>query len=285
MIPELIKEFLQALHKRDIHHFALVGGGSINDAFRYSVGNEEFFVKYNNQVQGIINREVDGLNAIANLNCIKTPEIIAYEKLDDYEVLVLRFINSGLRTPKAWESFGQQLAEMHLKPATYYGWYQDNFIGSLHQTNKKYEDFIDFFISERLRPQIKLAKANDYFSAEEIKKFDCLFQKLEDILPETQPSLVHGDLWSGNFMIGEEDTPFLIDPSIHYNFRETDIAFTHLFGGFDRQFYDAYNSYYPLAKGFQDRIALYNIYPLLVHLNLFGTGYYGSLMSNLNQYV
>ena len=285
MIPDLIKHFLSTLHKHEIWKFAPVGGGSINDAFRYSLGNEEFFIKFNNEVEGIIDREVDGLNAIARLNCIDTPELIAYEKFNDYEILVLRFVNSGLITPKTWDSFGKRLAEMHQKPAPYYGWYQNNFIGSLPQSNDKTNNFIEFFISQRLEPQIKLAKENQYFSAREMKKFDHLFQNLSETLPKTQPSLVHGDLWSGNFIIGESETPYLIDPSIHYNFRETDIAFTHLFGGFDSEFYDAYNYHYPLEPNFQDRIALYNIYPLLVHLNLFGTGYYNSVMSSLNQYV
>ncbi|WP_375581101.1 fructosamine kinase family protein [Marivirga tractuosa] len=285
MIPESIKHFLNSFLQKEITQFSPVGGGSIHDAYRYSIDGKEFFIKYNDEVEGIIAKEVDGLNAIAKLNCIATPEVIAFEKIDNYEVLILPYIKGGLKTPKSWENFGEHLAEMHKKPAQHYGWHQSNFIGSLYQSNERTTDFIDFFIHQRLRPQIKLAEKQHYFSVEEINQFEKLFKKLNEILPATSPSLVHGDLWSGNFMIGEKDTPYLIDPSVHFNFRETDIAFTHLFGGFDVKFYESYNHHFPLEPEFQERISLYNIYPLLVHLNLFGRGYYGSVMSNLNQYV
>jgi fructosamine-3-kinase len=285
MLPQAIKQFINSLHQENIKEFSSVGGGSINDAYRYSVGKEDFFIKYNNEVEGIIEREVEGLKAIASLNCIATPEVITFKKIEDFEVLILPFIKGDLKSYHAWQIFGQQLANMHQMPAPYYGWSQSNFIGSLPQTNEKTDSFIEFFISQRLKPQIQLAQKAQYFTSQEVKDFESLFQKLPEIVPDTKPSLVHGDLWSGNFMIGEGDTPYLIDPSIHYNFRETDIAFTHLFGKFDAEFYDSYNHHFPLASGFQDRIALYNIYPLLVHLNLFGSGYYGSVMSSLKQYV
>jgi fructosamine-3-kinase len=285
MLPQPIQKFINSLHQDRINSFSSVGGGSINDAYRYAVGSEEFFIKYNNEVEGIIEMEVDGLNAIAGLNCIATPEVIAFEKIEGYEILVLPLIRGGLKSSKAWRNFGKQLAMMHTKPAPHYGWHQSNFIGSLPQTNEHCDDFISFFINQRLKPQIQLAQQNQYFSSKELNQFNDLFQKLNEILPETKPSLVHGDLWSGNFMIGEEDKPYLIDPSIHYNFRETDIAFTHLFGRFDSEFYDSYNHHFPLASGFQDRVALYNIYPLLVHLNIFGSSYYSSVMNSLHQYV
>ncbi|ADR20051.1 fructosamine kinase [Marivirga tractuosa] len=285
MLPNSIIKFLNSLHHKQIKQFNPVGGGSINHAYRYSVDGKDFFIKYNNEVEGIIEKEVGGLKSIAKFNCIATPEVIAFEQMDGYEVLIMSYIQGGLKTANAWENFGKQLAAMHQKPAPYYGWHQDNFIGSLPQSNEKRDDFIEFFIHQRLKPQIRLAQQHQYFASKELSLFENLFQKLDTILPVTKPSLVHGDLWSGNFMIGEKNTPYLIDPSIHYNFRETDIAFTHLFGGFDSKFYDAYHHHFPLDPGFQDRISLYNIYPLLVHLNLFGSGYYGSVMNSLNQYV
>ncbi len=285
MLPQAIQNFINSLHQESIHQFSSVGGGSINETYRYAVGDEEFFIKYNNEVEGIIEKEVDGLKAITKLNCIATPEVIAFEKMDGYEVLIMSYIQGGLKTAIAWENFGKQLAAMHQNPAPYYGWHQENFIGSLPQSNEKMDDFIEFFIHQRLKPQIRLAQQHQYFASKELSLFEDLFQKLDTILPDTEPSLVHGDLWSGNFMIGEKGTPYLIDPSIHYNFRETDIAFTHLFGGFDSKFYDSYHHHFPLEPGFQDRISLYNIYPLLVHLNLFGRGYYSSVMNNLNRYV
>ncbi|HET8858359.1 fructosamine kinase family protein [Marivirga sp.] len=285
MLPKSIENQLNSFHGKEIYHIQSVDGGSINEAFRYSVEGDDFFVKCNNQVPGIIAKELDGLKAIAKLDCIATPEIITFEKIDDYEVLVLPFISAGLKTPNAWENFGEQLALMHKQPAHYFGWHQSNFIGNLHQSNEDIPNFIDFFINQRLLPQIELAQKNAYLSTADIGLFEQLFQKLNEILPDAKPSLVHGDLWSGNFMIGENEKPYLIDPSIHYNFRETDIAFTHLFGGFDTKFYETYNHHCPLEPDFQNRISLYNIYPLLIHMNLFGSAYYGSVISNLKQYV
>ncbi|WKV11999.1 fructosamine kinase family protein [Marivirga harenae] len=285
MIPEVIKQFVYSLHNHKISGFSSVPGGSINNAFRYYAGKEEFFLKFNQEVEGIIEKEVDGLKAISKLNCISTPKVIAFQKVESYELLVLPFIKEGIKTSRAWEAFGEQLAEMHSVPVPYYGWHQNNFIGSLPQSNEQTDNFPSFFINQRLRPQIQLAHQNTYFSSKQLNLFDVLFQKLPEILPDTKPSLVHGDLWSGNFMIDEVGIPYLIDPSIHYNYRESDLAFTYLFGGFDSKFYEAYNQHFPLEAGFAERIPLYNIYPLLVHLNIFGTGYLGSVMNNLYQYV
>ena len=285
MIPEKIRQYVRSLHKKELNNLTPVGGGSINEAYSYSVKDDVFFFKYNGKLDGIIAKEVDGLKAIAKLNVITTPEVIAFEKIDQYEILILPFIKQGLKTSTAWKNFGYQLAQMHKKPAPHYGWHQSNFIGSLHQNNEPSPDFISFFINQRLYPQLKLARENNLLSGKEIQEFDLLFAKLNEILPDTTPSLVHGDLWSGNFMIREGNTPYLIDPSVHYNFRETDLAFTHLFGGFDSIFYKAYQDYFPMAAGFSDRVALYNLYPLLVHLNLFGSGYYRSVITNLHQYV
>ena len=285
MLPKSIIHFLNSFHSKRINQFSAVGGGSINAAYRYAIDGHQFFIKYNNEVEGIIEKEVDGLKAISKVNCIATPEVIAFDKKDGYEILVLPFITGALKTENAWKNFGRQLAEMHQQDAPHYGWYQNNFIGSLQQTNKKTPNFIEFFMDQRLKPQIELALKKHYFSSQEVDQFEQLFKKLHEILPDTKPSLVHGDLWSGNFMIGEKETPYLIDPSIHYNFRETDMAFTHLFGGFNKEFYEAYNYHLPLENEFEKRIPLYNIYPLLVHLNLFGRGYYSSVMNNLNLYV
>jgi len=173
---------------------------------------------------------------------------------------------------------------LHKNHSEYFGWSENNYIGSLRQNNTPHKDFISFFIKERLQKQIDLAKSKGLLDKEDIGAFDKLFNYLPEIIPEAQPSLVHGDLWSGNFIVNDSGVPYLIDPSIQYNFRETDIAFTYLFGGFDQQFYDSYHVDFPLAPGFQDRVKIYNLYPLLVHLNLFGKSYLGSIQSVLKFY-
>ncbi|WMN06416.1 fructosamine kinase family protein [Marivirga arenosa] len=285
MIPNAIRAFISDFHQASVNNFITVGGGSINEAYKYSLNDTSYFVKFNNQIEGIIEKEVEALNAIDNLNCIATPQIICFKKLNGYEILILEFINSGIKSHQSWENFGRQLANMHKEPAPFYGWEENNFIGALEQSNKPQDNFRDFFIHQRLSPQLGLAKKKNLLSRNELKLFDKLFLNLPSILPDTKPSLVHGDLWSGNFIIGENDRPYLIDPAVHYSFREIDLAFTHLFGGFDSTFYDSYQNQYRLEPNFNERIDLYNLYPLLVHLNLFGTGYYHSVISSLKKYV
>ena len=118
-----------------------------------------------------------------------------------------------------------------------------------------------------------------------VKKFGRLYDKLPDLIMEEKPSLLHGDLWSGNLIVDDNGNPCLIDPAVFYGNREVEIAFTHLFGGFNAKFHDAYHACFPLENDFTSRIDLYNLYPLLVHVNLFGGGYLNQVVSILNNYV
>ncbi|MBK6264542.1 fructosamine kinase family protein [Marivirga sp. S37H4] len=286
MIPqEIIKVINHFFSSKNIA-FEYVSGGSINQAFRFSINESSYFLKFNNanQYPDIIQSEVEGLKAITKTGTIQVPKIIFFERVENYEVLVLPFIREEHPTDQLWENFAISLANMHRQPAKYFGWERDNYIGSLPQSNTRCNNFLTFFKEERLQSQIDLANRSGLLSKSDNEAFESLFKMLEQIIPDASPSLVHGDLWSGNFLAGEGQTPYLIDPSIQYSFRETDLAFTHLFGGFGKRFYEAYENSFPLVPDFHERIAIYNLYPLLVHLNLFGSSYLSSIRSTLRKF-
>ena len=150
-------------------------------------------------------------------------------------------------------------------------------MGSLPQANTFHSDWSSFFIEERLEPQLVAARDSGYFSSHDDERFQRLFKSFPSICPAEKPSLVHGDLWSGNYIVSDEGRACLIDPAVYYGHREVDIAMTTLFGGFDPEFYSSYDEAFPMEKGWEDRLEIYNLYPLLVHLNLFGAGYLGSI--------
>lgn len=286
MIPTEIQEKVKSFFSiRDLR-FETVSGGSINEAYRFTVKNKNYFLKYNSATRfpDIIRLEVEGLKAIAETKTIAVPDIFLYEKVGEYELLILPYLPKEAPTFKLWENLADSLAAMHRLSALYYGWDNDNYIGRLRQSNTKHQNFLNFFIQERLQKQLVLANQSALLGKSENLAFELLFSRLDEIIPEACPSLVHGDLWGGNFIAGEGQTPYLIDPSIQYNFRETDIAFTHLFGGFDKRFYEAYQSNFPLASGFGERIAIYNLYPLLVHLNMFGKSYLSAIQTTLRKF-
>ena len=157
-------------------------------------------------------------------------------------------------------------------------------MGSLRQNNCFHSSWVDFFINERLDKQVQLASRKGLLSGPLEKQFERLYAQLDELLPEEPPCLVHGDLWSGNFMVSENGEVCLIDPAVYYGNREVDLAMSTLFGGFSPDFYTSYEEEYPLIPGWKDRLELYNLYPLLIHLNLFGSGYLGSILKVLQRF-
>lgn len=155
-------------------------------------------------------------------------------------------------------------------------------MGSLPQSNKKQARWNDFFIEERLKKQVLLAR--EYFSSADLISFERLYARLDELLPVEPSALLHGDLWGGNYMVSSDGKACLIDPAVYYGHREVDIAMTTLFGGFDEQFYISYNEEYPLEINWQQRLDIFKLYPLLIHLNLFGSGYLGSILSIIRRF-
>lgn len=178
-----------------------------------------------------------------------------------------------------WRKFGKQLRALHQITHEAYGLEYNNHIGTLQQDNKWHADWSDFFIQQRLRPQLNIA--GNALEASVHRDFDTLFAMLPDIVPEGKPELVHGDLWKGNFMVDDSGDVVLIDPALYYGRGEVDLAMSSLFGGFDAGFYQAYTESRTIDKNMESRLSIYKLYPLLVHLNMFGTSYAGPIISIL----
>jgi len=257
------------------------GGGSINEVCAFTCNQKKFFVKWNTAAQypGMFETEAKGLALLASSHTFRIPEVLSSGSADPFAFLLLEFVSSGSATKPFWEESGRTLAVLHRHTNPRFGLNHDNFIGSLPQANSQCDDWVDFYIQMRLEPQIRLAHNNARADASLSRSFDRLFQRLVRLFPVEPPSLLHGDLWSGNLMCDNNQKPVLIDPAVYYGHREMDLAMTALFGGFHQDFYDAYNRAWPLEQGWEERVGLCNLYPLMVHVNLFG----GSYLSQVNQ--
>ncbi len=237
------------------------------------------------QASAMFESEVKGLQLLADTKTIRIPEIVYYSNVDDISFLLLEYIERGTPSSSFWKDFGNALALLHQVSNDYFGLDFDNFIGSLPQQNNPKDNWVDFFIEERLQPQIDLAIEGAAIDRITLSKFKKLYKKLPDILPEEQPALIHGDLWNGNFLTGLNKKAILFDPSVCFAHREMDLAMSQLFGGFDQLFYYSYQEAFPLQKGFDDRIEIYQLYYLMVHVNLFGEGYLNSVKNIISRYV
>jgi fructosamine-3-kinase len=253
-------------------------GGCINNAIKINTNKGDFFVKWNiNSKANMFQSEYNGLKVLKDTNTIRIPNVLCFD--DDF--LILEFIPPSNPNNAFWEVFGQKLALMHKQTHSKFGLDFDNYIGSLYQDNTQNKNWTEFFIQNRLQAQLSIGN----FSGTLLSDFDKLFQKLPNLFPNEKPALLHGDLWSGNFLAKNGDTPMLIDPAIYYGNREMDIAMSKLFGGFNSDFYFAYNESRPLENGWEERIQICNLYPLLVHVNLFGGAYINQVKNILSYYV
>lgn len=288
-----IKEILQnSLAKKlnqpiNLIDFIPTGGGSINKTYHLKINKREnFFLKLNSTAAfpDLFEKEKSGLQFLQQQNCIRIPSIILYEKNDKYQLLLLEWIEGGIRNESFWKTFGEQLAALHQVTNKSFGFTENNYMGALPQSNQWKDNWIDFFIDYRLRPQIELAREKKIFQKDHTDAFETLFRKIDSIFNKEQSSLLHGDLWSGNFMCSDQSSPVLIDPAVYFGHRSMDLAMTTLFGGFDKTFYDAYHYHFPLPANYREQWEICNIYPLLIHLNLFGEGYLYDITSTLKKY-
>ena len=245
-----------------------VSGGDINDAYLVALEDgQKVFLKVNTPGNAaFFSAEQAGLEALRKTDAIGVPKAITAGVYRDCSFLIMEYLEAGPRRPDYWERFGRQLAAMHKAetgewtPQGKYGFTQNNFI-----------------------QQFRWAEA--YFDSYGRKAMQSLLDHLEDYLVEPEfPSLLHGDLWGGNFVTGPDGSAWLIDPAVYVGHAEADLAMTELFGGFAPAFYGAYKEMSPLLPGYADRRELYNLYHLLNHLNLFGEAYYGSVMRIVRRY-
>ncbi|WP_299431906.1 fructosamine kinase family protein [uncultured Aquimarina sp.] len=278
---QLIKHF-ENLLSEEVNATKLFSGGDINEVFLLSTNVRELVVKLNSasRFPGMFEAEALGLEELRKVNAFAIPEVLHYGKYGDDTFLLLEYIEKGKQTEDFWKVFGEQLAVLHRQSASYFGLENDNYIGSLQQSNSKHYTASEFYIIQRLQPQFKIAIQNGF----SFQNLDTLYTAIETEIPDEPSSLTHGDLWNGNFIIDEKGEPCLIDPAVAYAPREMDIGMMHLFGGFDRELFEVYNETFPLTENWKERLPLWQLYYLLVHLNLFGRSYYSGVKDILIRY-
>jgi protein-ribulosamine 3-kinase len=291
MLPQKLYEHLKKLlaqqFNTSVAHLQVqsVGGGSINETYKLTFSNTHtLFCKVNDAARfpQMFVKEAQGLVALCKTNTIETPQVILHGHFDPYQFLVLEWIESGAKTITFFKTFGERLAALHQNTNESFGWETDNYMGSVRQQNNFQNDWNNFFIKQRLEPLVQQCLSKKRLTQNEHEDFKKLYQKLPQFFDMNEkPALLHGDLWSGNYLCNRNDKPVLIDPAVYYGHRCMDIAMTTLFGGFDKNFYESYHYHFPLPKDCDVQLKICNLYPLLIHLLLFGQSYLTSIQQTL----
>jgi fructosamine-3-kinase len=270
-----------------VDSFEFVTGGDISSAYRLSDGSRNYFLKVNDAASypGMFAKEAGGLNALNENSSLVVPQMLKHGVSGQQQYLLMEHLERGAPAKNFWEDFGSALADMHQRKQSYFGWDEDNYIGSLPQTNTRHEYWNSFFADCRLMPLVKKLHSSGAFSSTDVSLAERLCAKLDHLFPQEPPALLHGDLWSGNYLITSSGKAAIFDPAVYCGHREMDIGMTLLFGGFEARFYDAYHEAYPLQAGWRDRVQLTQLYPLLVHAVLFGGHYVGSTRHILQKYA
>ena len=285
--PASIFSAIRELTGQQIASCEPVSGGDIAAAFRLQAGNDErWFLKIlSNPPAGFFSAEADGLKRIAQTTCIATPEVIAFT--DTF--LLMEYLEPATPSSEYWITLARQLAAMHCVEQSGFGLEIDNYCGltpQINHTDKKPKNSGHaFFRDYRLLFQANRALASGLLTNADFTLIEQLANRLEALIPNQPPALIHGDLWSGNHLCTAGQHPVLIDPACYCGWAEADIAMTLLFGGFPPAFYRAYNESNPLLPGWQARAPLYNLYHLLNHLNLFGSSYYRQIMTIVKRFT
>jgi protein-ribulosamine 3-kinase len=287
-LPDRLAKEISSKAGRNVVAADGVGGGCISDTARVQLEDGDVaFLKWSSPGEHpaeMLVEEAKSLRAIGATQTLRVPTVLAQHAGAAFSWLLLEWLEPGPRTKDNQRLLGQQLAALHRNSSATYGWDSENFIGSLPQSNTAHRDWSGFWRGERLLPQLRMAEAQLGVSG--IRRFDALLRDLPSLLRDVEdegPSLLHGDLWSGNVHMLADGSPAVIDPSCYYGHREVDIAMSRLFGGFSTEFYEAYAESWPHRQGLEERVLLYQLYYLLVHINLFGGSYVQQTLSVLKQ--
>lgn len=265
-----------------------VHGGSINECYRWESSAGPLFVKVAPaRGRAMFAAEAAGLEELRSANAVRVPRVLGVGGDEVSAWLALEWISFGGRSEVAEAALGEQLALQHRRSAPAFGWVRDNTIGSTPQVNTWTPDWVEFFREHRLRYQLDLAARGGYGGNRLRAGGERLLSQLGAFFTDYRPlpSLVHGDLWGGNWAADAADGPVIFDPAVYYADREVDLAMTRLFGGFGVDFYAAYEATWPLDAGARVRVDLYNAYHVLNHLNLFGAGYLGQALTLLDRLI
>ncbi len=269
-----------------------VGGGSISRALRLETGRGTYLLKTGVRgLSGFYRAEARGLELLRAARAVRAPQVLACRDEEDgapgFILLEWLGLPSGARRDAAAEALGPALAALHRSRTAAYGLDHDNYIGATPQPNGWSASWLAFFRERRLGFQLDRAVSAGLLDQGRQRALTRLLDRLDRWIDDrlVQPALLHGDLWSGNMIVGPDGAPALIDPAVSYGDREADLAFTALFGGFPERFYRAYQEAWPLAPGWQERRDLYNLYHLLNHLNLFGPAYLPAVDATIRTYT
>ncbi len=271
-----VRAFVTEVLGAEIEDVRAVGGGDINEAWAltFSDGRRAFAKTHPGAAPTMFPREADGLDWLREPGALRVPEVLAVSE----DVLVLELLSPGRAAPDHDARLGRGLAAIHAAGADGFGGPSDNFIGDLPQDNRREPDWATFYRARRLEPQLARAADRGLVSRAMRDRFARLFAQLEELVGDPEPpARLHGDLWGGNCFTDDAGAPVLIDPAVYGGHREVDLAMMRLFGGFSPTVFAAYEEASPLSPGADARVPLYQLYPLMVHVNLFGGGYVSSV--------
>ena len=260
-----------------------LSGGDINQVFKITSLNDDYVIKLNEALRfpEMFKLEAKSLQILEKTESFVIPEVIGYGEYKDKTYLILNYVKSE-KGFNFSEEFATSLAKLHKNRSENFGLDFDNYIGRLHQYNlPKQDNSLDFYINLRLEPQFKLARERGF----DFKGVNQFYKTLEQLIPQENASLIHGDLWSGNYLITEKGKACIFDPAIAYAPREMDIAMMKLFGGYPQDIFSIYNDIYSLKDDWKSRIPIWQLYYILVHVNLFGASYYGQAKHIINQFT
>jgi len=283
MLPEAVRAWCRQNGYGEVTERRSVGGGCINNGARLITDSGgSLFIKTNaSGPEDMFAREFEGLEALRQPDGPRVPEPYLHGR----DFLLLEDLDPAPRGRDYWPLLGWQLAALHIHVNDQFGFPHDNYIGSTPQPNTWTEDGFAFFAEHRLGYQAELAGRKGLLSAKQVEGVGRLAAGLPELVPAQPASLIHGDLWGGNAIADSQGAPALIDPAAHYGWAEAELAMTALFGGFSDSFYVAYVEARPLESGWRERFPIYNLYHLLNHLNLFGAGYRGQVLSIVHAYA
>jgi len=282
---EIIKHIVRNELDSTITSHKVLAGGSINQVYLCQTKQRDVVLKINEREHfpHMFKCEATGLKLLNSSN-FRIPEVVAHGDFEDWSYIIIEYIDSQGKAINQRE-FGQRLAELHLQTDSKFGLDIDNYIGSLAQANNQEDTWATFYADRRLNPLIKLAYDQNLLEIRMLKSFEKLCNELHNLIPIEVPALLHGDLWQGNLISDEHSSPVLIDPAVYYGHREIDLAMLQLFGSISSAALDSYNHEFPLQKGWEKRIEIHQLYPLLVHLILFGESYLGGIKRTVQKYA
>lgn len=272
----VFEEELKTLLGNDLHVERMIplSGGDINEVFKLETNKANFCVKLNDSVlyPGMFEKEARGLDQLRK-SSFRVPKVICSGSYNEFAYLILEYIESKPPSEDFWKQFAENLANLHSIHNDTFGWKEDNYIGTLVQTNRNNHGWAQFLFKERLSPMVKKGLEKGLMNSQDLFYLEKIHVLTDELYGSSKASLIHGDLWSGNYMSDENGAPVLIDPAVYFGHPDMDIAMTKLFGGFDDSLYNYYSAIIAQDENWDLRTKLCKLYPLIVHVNLFG-GYY-----------